>query len=93
MRASMSCEVRYSVRAVVAELAVRGGLAVADAAEALAFLRQHQHAAGAGREDRAVGGDGEAVGQSRGVFADEVREVVEQLLAGDVAVRRRASRP
>ena len=31
--------------------------------------------------------DGEAVGQAGDVLADEIREVVEQLLAGDVAVR------
>ncbi len=31
-------------------------------------------------------GDREAVGQSRRVFPDEVGEIVEQLLAGDVAV-------
>ena len=51
--------------AVVAELAVGGGLAVADAAQALAVLRQHEHAAGAAGEDRAVAGHREAIGQSR----------------------------
>src|SRR5688572_10335907 len=70
--------------AIVTELAVGRGLAIDDAAQAFAFLRQHEHAARTGGEDGAVFGDREAVGQSRRVFPDELSEIVEQFAAGDV---------
>src|SRR5687767_13033561 len=47
--------------AVVAELAVGGLLAIPDASEAFAILRQHDDTAGSGGEHRAIGRDRETV--------------------------------
>src|SRR5687767_14002460 len=62
--------------AVVAELAVCRGLAVADAPQTFAVLREDDDAPGTARENRAVGGDGEAVRQSGRVLRDEIGQVL-----------------